>query len=1062
MAKYHIYLGALVGLPFVLNGQLNVDFSSNGTPVAGNPADSTNATYHEAGFESYHARHENAGDFITATYNPTFSSTGAATVMMTPSWSNTTANTVQQSIGRNDTQAASWVGNNVNLLRDWIGCDSRTTQSGNGAWDGTTGTPTYFELTFEGLPAANYEMISYHHDVENMNSEFTLEISTDGGTTFDPPVTGRLTNSLSGGNPAENEVLSGTAPNEAGGDPADLSSTLVFTFTAASQNVVLRFTPLAPGDTGPVHQMFFALNGFQLDQTASLDDTDGDDLPDLWEDEHFGNNDGTADAAELALQDGAGNPDGDGLDNEAEFQNGGDPNNADSDNDELLDHEEVTNGTDLNDPDSDNDTLLDGPEVNDHMTDPNNRDSDGDLFFDQNEVATTPLGPGTASDANLIPISEDGLLIDFSSETSGGQAGIFHDQSRQIYLAQHEVDGSVNRSETYDVPAFGGADVTLTVDFPDTTLNTVKQLIGRGAIGAYEGDDTDLARDWIGVDARILNGGNGFDTPTSVSFTLTGLPAGSYLYRSFHHDIAGQTGDFSVRLTDANNVDVVVDTRSMSASTEGTNPGSGQTLASLSSTFQVIVSSNGIDPVVITYQGTEADDGTGNTNVIESFVGINGFDLISSQDTDGDGLSDEYETTNGLDPLVSDSGNDEDMDDLTNLQEFQIGTMPNKADTDEDGANDGAEVNAGSNPFVQDTDGDEILDGEELENGSDPTSIDSDGDGILDTLDPNPINPSIPSSAERLVAYWPLDQTPNGLITPDLGPNGYNLELNNMTAENFVTDEGRQVAQFDNDFQTMLTRISSPEDDLPITKHLAYTISMWVKIEGAAQNDLRIFSEGSTLSDTPLYNLGTHNQGADGTLDSYIRPNGGPAHEYTFGTPLDNTWRHIAVTGNDHTDTLQVYIDGVLDESNITFRSLVDSGMDTTSLGGILRANPSHWVTGLIDDVALWNKVLSPNEISALAAGASPLGGDFGLKVLDFDSDVSGENLTVTWRTQVGKTYSLLVNNDLEALPAGGEIDDNIIDNGPSDTNPEEGIITYEFENPSPENPKLFFVVTEK
>ena len=822
--------------------------------------------------------------------------------------------------------------------------------------------------------------------------------------------------------------------------------------------MILRFTPLPPGDTAPIHQMFFALNGFHLVQTLSLDDSDGDGLPDAWEDEQFGDNDGTATPAELALQDGTDNPDGDGLDNEAEFNNGTDPNDNDSDDDFLFDHEELANSTDPNNADSDGDTLLDGPEVNDHMTNPNERDSDGDYFFDQNEVDTAPAGPGSANDPNSFPISSAGLLVDFSSTALNGQNGVFHDQGRQPYVADHETDLSVDRSEIFNVPAFGGANITLTVDFPDTTFNTAKQLIGRASVAGYDGDDPELARDWIGVDTRVIQGGNGLDNPTSIRFTLDGVPAGTYLYSSFHHDIDGQRGNFDVRLTDANNADVAYDSRTMTASTDGSNPGAGQTLHVLPSTMNAVVTSNGINPIVITYQGLETN------NVVTDFVGINGFDLIPATDTDGDGLTDDYENEHGLDPNVADSGDDEDMDDLTNLEEFLIGTKPNDDDTDDDGGKDGAEIDAGSNPFVQDTDGDGLLDGPELDLGSDPTNTDSDGDGFLDGTDPDPVNSSVPDSTSRMVAYWPLDQTPDDLITPDLGPNGYDLSLTNMTSANFVTDEGRQAAQFDSGMQTILGRIHSPGDDLPITQHEVYTISMWVKVNGAGQNDLRIFSEGSTTNGTPLYNLGTHNTGADSSLDSYIRPAGGPGHEYSDGQPLDGVWRHIAVTGNDHTDTLQVYIDGVLDTSNITFRSLIGTEIDTTSIGGILRADPSHWVTGLVDDVSLWSKILSPTEIFDLASGISPLalGTGFSFQITEITLDPDNNDMSITWNTLPGRTYGLFFSEDLSELDSGGDIDDSITDNSFGDKNPADGVITFEFKNPVPGASKVFFNVREQ
>src|SRR2546425_13338806 len=40
--------------------------------------------------------------------------------------------------------------------------------------------------------------------------------------------------------------------------------------------------------------------------------------------------------------------------------------------------------------------------------------------------------------------------------------------------------------------------------------------------------------------------------------------------------------------------------------------------------------------------------------------------------------------------------------------------------------------------------------------------------------------------------------------------------------------------------------------------------------------------------------------------------------------------------------------------------------VNDTTIGGILRASASHWVTGLIDDVALWKRALSEAEIAKL------------------------------------------------------------------------------------------------
>lgn len=70
-------------------------------------------------------------------------------------------------------------------------------------------------------------------------------------------------------------------------------------------------------------------------------------------------------------------------------------------------------------------------------------------------------------------------------------------------------------------------------------------------------------------------------------------------------------------------------------------------------------------------------------------------------DDDNDGMSDEYELANGLDPFdAADAALDLDEDGLTNLQEFELNTAANNVDTDGDGISDSDEINAGSDPLA--------------------------------------------------------------------------------------------------------------------------------------------------------------------------------------------------------------------------------------------------------------------------------------------------------------------------------------------------------------------------
>ena len=79
---------------------------------------------------------------------------------------------------------------------------------------------------------------------------------------------------------------------------------------------------------------------------------------------------------------------------------------------------------------------------------------------------------------------------------------------------------------------------------------------------------------------------------------------------------------------------------------------------------------------------------------------------------------------------------DLDLDGLSNLNEFNIGTHPNMADTDGDGLTDFNETDPTTeyqtNPLSRDTDGDGLFDGNESIIGTNPLISDTDRDGYTD------------------------------------------------------------------------------------------------------------------------------------------------------------------------------------------------------------------------------------------------------------------------------------------------------------------------------------------
>lgn len=272
----------LASLANAQDGPLWIDFNS---------LSQDNGPHEHPDYQQYSASHEVAEEFDTKEYEAF-----GTTVSFTPSWPDTEDNRVMQAIDRGTQSGLDDFGfpvvtshdffwydedilaletdmsNNLDLVTDWIGADTRTGNGGNGDYDGDVGDPTRMLFTLSGVPAGEYNWVSFHHDTEWMHGRYWLDYSTDGGETFQPVGDREFTISKSRpeGNPPSEEVSIGVVFDEDFNatpiDVKDLPSTVDFDFTATGDEIVMQFTPLS--EVG-VHTQFVVVNGFQLTQTAA-------------------------------------------------------------------------------------------------------------------------------------------------------------------------------------------------------------------------------------------------------------------------------------------------------------------------------------------------------------------------------------------------------------------------------------------------------------------------------------------------------------------------------------------------------------------------------------------------------------------------------------------------------------------------------------------------------------------------------------------------------------------------------------------------------------------------
>ena len=189
------------------------------------------------------------------------------------------------------------------------------------------------------------------------------------------------------------------------------------------------------------------------------------------------------------------------------------------------------------------------------------------------------------------------LKVDFSPTVAPVEAGY------QGYFADHE-QAATFTSQSFT--AFGTVIAIAPTWAADATRQAM-QMIDRGAAGrtGYTGEHADLLNDWIGTDARQAG--------DPMTLTVSGLPAGDYLWTSYHHDTQDQTGLFDVTVTDADG----------SVTIRGIDISDGLPAFEDVTKFETLIRSDGVHAVTLSFENQ------GYTSVSEAFFVMNGFVLES-------------------------------------------------------------------------------------------------------------------------------------------------------------------------------------------------------------------------------------------------------------------------------------------------------------------------------------------------------------------------------------------------------------------------------------------------
>ena len=146
----------------------------------------------------------------------------------------------------------------------------------------------------------------------------------------------------------------------------------------------------------------------------------------------------------------------------------------------------------------------------------------------------------------------------------------------------------------------------------------------------------------------------------------------------------------------------------------------------------------------------------------------------------------------------------------------------------------------------------------------------------------------------------------------------------------------------------------------------SFSIELWMMTSTTPTGNAVMIGRGDSSDGTAVF-WWVGLEGNTAVPVFFLREEGGTFRRLTGQTPLaDGAWHHIVVTRNGETDEHGIYVDGEAETVNLTTGggAVIDLGFATSAGLNIGYVDGSFRFNGMLDEIALYDKVVSPEEAS--------------------------------------------------------------------------------------------------
>lgn len=225
---------------------------------------------------------------------------------------------------------------------------------------------------------------------------------------------------------------------------------------------------------------------------------------------------------------------------------------------------------------------------------------------------------------------------------------------------------------------------------------------------------------------------------------------------------------------------------------------------------------------------------------------------------------------------------------------------------------------------------------------------------------------------DGLIGWWPFDEGSGSIAYDAVGSADGTFE--SMDSSNWVAgwNGAGHALEFDGSVE-YLSDCGSVSDFSFVQNTHIFSVALWLKIDVPSANAAQVCLGNSIVNANKGFAIYFENRSSQGSPKSIRCPVYNGSTQTVNGKSsndavTDTGWHHVVVTmdGSD----MDFYVDGVFDggSGSGTASSTGDSSL-TLNIGRSNYSSSTSLFDGKLDDVRIYNRVLTADEVAAIYAG---------------------------------------------------------------------------------------------